>query len=439
MRLPTGVIGVALSWHAISPGTVRGEAQKGFVLLEVAVPSLLTTIEFSMEEKQMNMIIGMDPHKRSATIEVIDERGQIHAVGRYGTDKAGYAEMLKAGRKFEDRVWAIEGCNGIGKHIAHRLVHDGETVFDVPAKLSAQVRVFATGNGRKTDPVDAHSVAMVALRTPNLVQVHVDPDLVVMGMLVDRRDELGRARTQTINRLHRLLLELFPGGAKQFLSSRQARELIATIKPRDLVGKTRRRLAVELIVELEGIDKKIKTIKKELKELVIARGSTLLDLHGIGPSGAARLLSDVGDIGRFATRDRFASWNGTAPLDASSGDQNRHRLSRAGNRRINRALHIMAVVQLRHPTQGRTYFDAKKAAGKTSMEAMRALKRRLSNVVYSQMVTDQKQREATGPGGQSGTTTDSSVTDLIPDIGSSDKPLPGPASPQPRTLVPAAS
>jgi len=387
----------------------------------------------------MNMIIGMDPHKRSATIEVIDERGQIQAVGRYGTDKAGYGEMLKAGRKFEDRVWAIEGCNGIGKHIAHRLIHDGETVLDVPAKLSAQVRVFATGNGRKTDPVDAHSVAMVALRTPNLVEVHVDPDLVVMGMLVDRRDELGRARTQTINRLHRLLLELFPGGAKQFLSSRQARALVATIKPRDLVGKTRRRLAVELIVELEGIDKKIKTIKTELTELVTARGSTLLDLHGIGPSGAARLLADVGDIDRFANRDRFASWNGTAPLDASSGDQNRHRLSRAGNRRINRALHIMAVVQLRHPTQGRAYFDAKKAAGKTSMEAMRALKRRLSNVVYTQMVNDQKQREATSPGGQSGTTTNSSVTDLIPDIGSSDKPLPGPASPQPRTVVPAAS
>jgi transposase len=138
-------------------------------------------------------------------------------------------------------------------------------------------------------------------------------------MLADRRDELGRARTQTINRLHRLLPELFPGGAKQFLSSQQARALIATIKPRDLVGTTRRRLAVELIVKLEGIDKKIKAIKKELTELVTERGSTLLELYGIGPSGAARLLADVGDIHRFADRDRFASWNGTAPLDASSG------------------------------------------------------------------------------------------------------------------------
>jgi transposase len=160
----------------------------------------------------MGVIIGMDPHKRSATIEVIDDRGQVLGVGRYGTDKSGYAAMLKVGREFEDRVWAVEGCNGIGKHLAHRLVHDGEVVVDVPAKLSAQVRVFATGNGRKTDPVDAHSVAMVALRTPNLVRVEVDDDLVVLGMLVDRRDELGRARTQTINRLHRLLLQLSLAG-----------------------------------------------------------------------------------------------------------------------------------------------------------------------------------------------------------------------------------
>jgi transposase len=215
--------------------------------------------------------------------------------------------------------------------------------------------------------------------------------------------------------------------------------LIATIKPRDLVGKTRRRLAVELIIELEGIDKKIKAIKKELTKLVEARGSELMTLHGIGPSGAARLLADVGDIHRFADRDKFASWNGTAPLDASSGDQTRHRLSRAGNRRINRALHIMAVVQLRNPTEGRAYFDAKKAAGKTSMEAMRALKRRLSNVVYAQMLADQKRREATGPGGHSGTTLQSSVTDLIPDIGSSDKPLPGPATSQPKTVLPNMS
>ena len=119
----------------------------------------------------MGVIIGMDPHKRSATIEVINEQAAVLAAGRYGTDTAGYAQMLAAARKFADRVWAVEGCNGIGRHLAHRLVHDGETVFDVPPKLSAQVRVFATGNGRKTDEVDAHSVALAALRAPGLVQV----------------------------------------------------------------------------------------------------------------------------------------------------------------------------------------------------------------------------------------------------------------------------
>ncbi|MFF5035155.1 IS110 family RNA-guided transposase [Nocardia salmonicida] len=370
----------------------------------------------------MAVIIGMDPHKRSATIEIIDYTSKILTTGRYDTDKTGYAEMLTAARKYVDRVWAIEGCNGIGRHLAHRLVHDGETVIDVPAKLSAQIRVFATGNGRKTDPVDAHSVA---LRAPNLRPVQPDSKLIALGMLADRRDELGRARTDTVNRLHRLLLELLPGGAKKFLSATQARKLVATVKPRDPAGKVRRRLVVELISELETIDRKIKTADKEPRQLVAEHGSALTDLYGIGPAGAARLLADVGDIHRFRDRNRFASWNGTAPLDASSGQQQRHRLSRAGNRKINRVLHTMAIVALRNPSAGRTYYDCRKAEGKTSMEAMRALKRRLSNVVYRRMLDDQLRREKASPGGQSGTTTDSSATGSTPHTATSDKPHPG--------------
>jgi transposase len=136
------------------------------------------------------------------------------------------------------------------------------------------------------------------------------------------------------------------------------------------------------------IDKKIKIANQELTELVASTGSRLQQLHGIGPSGATRLLGDIGDISRFASRARFASWNGTAPIDASSGDQNRHRLSWAGNRRINRVLHIRAIVQLRHDTEGRRYYRRKLAAGNTPMEALRALKRRLSDVVYKQMTAD---------------------------------------------------
>jgi Transposase IS116/IS110/IS902 family len=206
-------------------------------------------------------------------------------------------------------------------------------------------------------------VALAGLHSPGLRVITADDATVALRLLADRRDELGIARTQTINRLHRLLLELLPGGAKKFLSAAQAKELLGTVRPRDVAGKTRRRLAAELVTELTRTDKRIKAADAELKELVTATGSSLLTLHGIGPSGAARLLGDVGDIARFADKGRFASWNGTAPLDASSGDQNRHRLSRAGNRRINRVLHIMAVVALRNDTKGRAYYRRRLAAG----------------------------------------------------------------------------
>ncbi|MFE9580565.1 IS110 family transposase [Nocardia sp. NPDC006044] len=310
----------------------------------------------------MTVIIGMDPHKRSATIEAIDPAGRVLATGRYATTTPGYSEMLATAQRFTDRVGAIEGCNGVGRHLAHRLVHDGETVLDVPAKLSAHVRVFATGNGRKTDPVEAHSVALAALHSPNLRRVDTDPELIALGMLADRRDGLGHARTDTLNHLHRILLELIPGGAKKFLSSHQARELLTTITATDPVTTIQQRLALELIEDLEAIDRRTRAADKELRQLVTDRGSSLMQLHGIGPSSAARLLADTADIHRFGNRDRFASWNGTAPLDASSGEQQRHRLSRAGNRKINRVLHIMAVVQLRHPTAGRAYYDTAEPA-----------------------------------------------------------------------------
>src|SRR5438874_7238549 len=224
------------------------------------------------------VIIGVDPHKRSATIEVVNKREQTVGQGRFGTDTDGYKAMLTAGRRHKDRMWAVEGCSGIGRHVAQRLVADGETVVDVPAKLSARARVFATGQGRKTDPVDARSVAVVALRTSNLRRVQADDTTVALRLLVDRRDQLGRARTEIVSRLQHLLLELVPGGAKKDLSAQQARALLATVRPRGVVGKTRRRLASELIQELVVIDKKIKAAKQELTELAASTGSRLLGL-----------------------------------------------------------------------------------------------------------------------------------------------------------------
>jgi hypothetical protein len=197
-------------------------------------------------------------------------------------------------------------------------------------------------------------------------------------------------------------------------------------------------VAAELISDLERIYQRTKAADNELTALLAATGTTLTGLHGIGPSGAARLLIEAGDIARFPSRAHFASWNGTAPIDASSGDQVRHRLSRAGNRQINRVLHIMAVVQLRYPTQGRAYFERKVAAGKTPMEAMRALKRRLSDIVYRQMTLDAR-AAATGPGGHLGAATGSSAAGSNPITGASDKSLPGPATNDPTPQEPARS
>ncbi len=224
--------------------------------------------------------------------------------------------------------------------------------------------------------------------------------------------------------------------------------MLTTVRPRDIAGKTRRRMAAEQIADLIAVDAKLKKIKAELKAAVLARGSSLMDINGVGSAGAARVLADVGDVARFADRNRFASWTGTAPLDVSSGGQSRHRLSRAGNRRMNHMLHIAAIVQIRHDTEGRAYYRRKLAAGKTPMESLRCLKRRLSDVVYRQLVADSNAALAginAGPGGHSGATQESSAADLPPRIDTSDRPLPGPAKPtlcrQPRprtTLTPTA-
>jgi hypothetical protein len=220
-------------------------------------------------------------------------------------------------------------------------------------------------------------------------------------------------------RLHRRLLEILPGGART--SSPAARPATCCAP--------RRRLTV--------IDAKIRAADKQLRLHVNATGNSLDELNGIGPSEAARHIGDIGDIARFRTAAHFASGNGTAPIEASSGDQQRHRLSRLGNRRINRVLHIMAIVQLRHDTPGRAYHRRRLAEGKTTMEALRALKRHLSDVVYQQMLRDAKRARTagTGPGGQSGATLQSSADGPIPTAASSDKSQPGPATRKRRTKL----
>jgi transposase len=373
------------------------------------------------------VFIGVDPHKLSATIEVVDDRESVLATGRFATDKAGYTAMRKHVAGYRDRTWAVEGSNGAGRPLAQRLLADGEHVVDVPAKLSARARLFDTGHNRKTDAHDAHAVAVVAVRTPKLRVLAYDVQLEALRLLVDRRAELSRARIQTVNRVHRLLAELVPGQRKKNITTGQAKTILASVRPRDAAGKIRRRLAAEQIAELVSIEKKTKALTKELKEMVLASGSTLMDLPGVGPVVAARVLADTGDVARFADRNRYASWTGTAPIEASSGEVVRHRLSRAGNRRMNHMIHIAATTQIRLDTPGRAYYLRKIAAGKSRREAMRCLKRRISDALYRRLRADAAIGVDAGPGGHRGASHKSSAAGLHPHTGTSDQPLPGPA------------
>ena len=400
------------------------------------------------------VIIGVDPHKLSAAIEVVDERERLLGSGRFSTDQAGYRAMRTYAKTWPERVWAVEGANGVGRPLAQRLLEAGEHVVDVPAKLAARVRLFDTGHNRKTDAHDAHSIAVVAVRTDGLRVLKVDGELEALRMLTDRREALTRRRVQTVNRLQALLAELLPGQAKKDISTAQAKTMLAGVRPRDIAGKTRRRIAADELAELVAIETTIKKADTELKTMVLARGSHLMDLRGVGPVVAARVLADVGDVARFADRNRFASWTGTAPLDASSGEQNRHRLSRAGNRRMNHMIHIAAISQLRVDSNGRTYYRRKRAEGKKPMEAMRCLKRRISDAIYRQLLADAARAAAqvidradgeevsAGPGGHCGASQESSAVDLPPPIDTSDQPLPGPAEstlqpvPRPRDTSP---
>ncbi|MEO5708718.1 MAG: IS110 family transposase [Nocardioidaceae bacterium] len=385
------------------------------------------------------VIIGVDPHKLSATIEVVDRDERMLGSGRFATDKAGYSAMRGYAASWPERVWAVEGASGVGRPLAQRLLEDGENVVDVPAKLAARVRLFDTGHNRKTDARDAHFIAIVAVRTSSLRVLKVDGELEAMRMLTDRREALTRRRVQTVCRLQALLAELLPGQGKRDITALQAKKMLASVRPRDIAGKTRRRIAAEELAELIAVEAKIKKLTAELKDMVLARQSRLMSITGIGPVVAARILADVGDIARFADRNRFASWTGTAPIDASSGENNRHRLSRAGNRRLNHMIHIAALTQVRLDTEGRAYYRSKRAAGKKHKEALRCLKRRISDAIYRQLLADAQlvagQEPETGPGGHCGASQESSAADSHPHIDTSDQPLPGPAKP---TLQPTS-
>jgi len=376
-----------------------------------------------------DVMIAVDPHKASNTAAVLDPVTKtLIETARFANTEEGYGRLTGFARRWEQRRWAVEGCRGAGRSLAQRLVADGELVLDVPAKLAARVRVYSRGHGRKTDRHDAVSIGLAALDGSGIAPAGPDDVLVSLRLLCDRREELSALRTQAVCRLHRLLAELTPGGMRRELTAGKAGALLARIRPGDDVARVRLQLARDHLADITALDARLKAAAAQISALVAATGTTLTTLYGIGPLIAGRILAEAGGVARFATKDKFASYNGTAPIDVSSGEQVRHRLSRAGNRRINHALHMMAVTQIRYPgTPGRVYYERKRKEGKTPKEALRCLKRRLSDVVYRQLVLDQHGRiEACG---SPTTQPPTPPTSISPASGS---PGAAPASPPPR-------
>jgi transposase len=337
-----------------------------------------------------DVMIAVDPHKASNTAAVLDPVTKtVIESARFANSADGYGQLARFAARWAQRRWAVEGCHGAGRSLSQRLVADGEMVLDVPAKLAARVRVYSRGHGRKTDKDDAVSAGLAALDGTGVTPVTGDDALVSLRLLCDRREELTAQRTQAVCRLHRLLAELTPGGMRRELTANKAQALLARIRPAGDVGRVRMQIARDHLADIRALDARVKYIGTQIAALVTASGTGLTGLFGIGPVIAGRLLAETGDVARFATKDAFASYNGTAPIDVSSGDQIRHRLSRAGNRRINHALHMMAVTQIRYPaTPGRLYYERKRREGKTPKEALRCLKRRLSDLACYQLLAD---------------------------------------------------
>ena len=358
----------------------------------------------------MTVMIGVDPHKGSHTAVAVDAGERSLAELRVRSGPKQLERLLRWAERFPERTWAVENATGLGYLLAQQLVAAGERVLDVQPKLAARVRLLATESTNKNDPHDALSVAVAALRSPAPKQVGVEDHAAVMKLWARRHRNLSSSRTQVACRLHAVLCDLVAGGVPDEIYARKAAELLTQVEPDSAIAAARVELAEELLEDLRRVDRQLAESKKRLEQ-VVAASATTIDVFGVGPVVAATVVGLTGDIARFPTRDRFAAFNATAPIEVSSGGRKVWRLSRRGNRTLNHAIHMAAVTQLRfRHSPGRGYYDRKITEGKTPKEALRALKRRISDALWVAMVADARRATATtattsrktGPGGQPG-------------------------------------
>jgi transposase len=343
------------------------------------------------------VMIGVDPHKGSHTAVAISPAEEPLGELRVRACAAQAQRLLAWAAAWPQRTWAIEGARGLGHLLAQQLLAAGEQVVDVQPKLGARVRLLATGAVNKNDPNDARSVAIAALRSPAQRQVQPDDHAAVLKVWAKRHRDLGRMRTQVVCRLHAVLCELVPGGVSKAITAGQAARLLESITPSGAVEAARCELAAAFLDDLRRIDAQLREAKKKLDAAVRASGTSVTGIFGVGPVVVATVIGAVRNVSRFPDRGHFAACNGTAPIEVSSGPRKIYRLSRRGNRRLNHVIHMAAVTQIRYRhSEGRAYYERKLAEGKTPKEALRALKRRISDAIFARLQADARQA-ATGP------------------------------------------
>jgi transposase len=340
------------------------------------------------------VVIGSDLHKRSHTLVAVDETGRKLAEKTVSATPAGHLEVRRWASEWPERTFALEDCRHLSRSLERDLLRAGERVVRVPPKLMAGARRSSREPG-KSDPIDALAVARAALREPDLPVAALDGPERDIRLLVDHRDDLVSTRTQDQNRLRWHLHELVPGDEPAPRSLDRA-HVLAGLEERlaDEPG-TVARLARDLVRRIRELTVVIDALEREIAGLVERLTPRLLALTGCGPLTAAKLIGESAGIERFRSKAAFARHNGSAPVPVWSGNTVRHRLSRGGNRQLNVALHRIAITQLQRPGPGRDYIDHRRAAGDTKTEAIRALRRRISDEVFRRMQDDAAAQAAT--------------------------------------------
>ncbi len=334
----------------------------------------------------MVVMVGIDVHKQTHCAVAVDEGGR--QLGRPLTVRAtdaGHRQLLRwAGRAFAEGVeFAVEDCRHVSTRLERALLDAGGSVVRVPPKLMALTRTSARTRG-KSDPIDALAIARAALREPQLPRAEHTHASRELKLLVDHREDLITTRTGLQNRLRWRLHELDPEfdlPARALDLTRQLDRAQARLAA--LPASTIRRIAVEELTDIRFLTGRINALDKEITSLVRAQAPQLLALPGCGPLTAGKLVGETANPARFRSEACFAMHAGAAPIPASSGNTTRHRLARGGNRQLNAALHRIAVTQIRLDGLGRAYYQRRRANGDSTMEALRALKRRIARVVFN--------------------------------------------------------